>query len=120
MSEIVFYDQTGRPVAYCGDGEHIYLYSGRPVVYIREGSIYAYAGTHLGWFEDGWVRDHRGDAAFFTEGASGGPMKPMRQLRPLKGLKGMRPMKGMRQTRPARPSRSRQWSRLSLSDFFAQ
>jgi hypothetical protein len=113
-----FYDVKGAPVAYSDDGEHIYTFSGRPVAYLHDGSVYSFAGTHLGRFANGLVRDNDGNAVFFSEGASGGPLKPLRQLKPLKGLKQLMPLKGLRGLRPLKPLDSLSWSGLSGEHFF--
>lgn len=118
MSDIVFYDRNGRATAYSQDGEHIYLYSGRPVAYLRDDSVFAYSGRHLGWFQDGWIRDHKGNTVFFTNGASGGPTKPTKQVRPVKSVKSLRPMKSLRQMKPAHSIKRRAWSERSSTSFF--
>ena len=113
-----FYDRSGAAVAYTNDGENIYLYSGEPVAYLSDGSVYSFAGQHLGWFEGGWLRDAAGHCVLFTADARGGPLKPLRQLRPLKGLRQLRPTKGVRQIKPLKPLKSLSWSDLSAEEFF--
>jgi hypothetical protein len=119
MPDITFYDGQGSPIAYTEDGEHIYLFSGEPVGYLTEGSVYSYGGGHLGRFENGWVRDNAGAAVFFTDSASGGPMRPLAQLKPLKSLKGLRPLKGLKAMRPLKAADSLSWSALSGGKFFS-
>ena len=116
--ELTLYDSAGRPVAYSDDGEHIYSFDGRPVAYFHDDSVWSFDGRHLGRFESGWVRDNQGNGAFFTESATGGPLKPMRELKPLKGLKQLRPLKALRQLRPLKPLNSLDWSKLSGEHFF--
>jgi hypothetical protein len=121
MSDITFYNQKGKPTAYTSDEEHIYLYSGRPVAYLSNDSIYSYSGKHLGRFGKGWIRDNRGKCVFFTPEASGsGPVKPIRGVLPVKGVKGVRPVKSVKQTRPSKPVDSLSWSALSSDAFFDQ
>jgi len=116
--QITFYNSQGHPTAYTEDEVHIYLFSGQPVAYIDDSSVYAYNGRHLGRFEDGWIRDNQGNCVFFTEDASGGPMKPMKSMRPMKGMKSMKPMKSMKQMKPMRPMNTSSWSELSREQFF--
>lgn len=120
MDEMTFYDRNGRPICYTQDGEHIYLFSGEPVAYLYDGSVYAFSGKHLGWYIDGWIRDHNGNCVFFTEHASGGPIKPVRQVRPVKSVKQIRPIKGVKEIKPVRPVRTLSWSPLSSEAFFEQ
>jgi len=110
--DIALYDRRGVPMAYSDDNEHIYLFSGAPVAYVLQDSVHSYPGRHLGWFDDGWIRDNEGAYAFFTDDARGWPMTPM------KGMKAMRPMKGMRDMRPMRPMKSSSWSQLLGVQFF--
>jgi len=118
--DITFCDSTGSPIAYSEDNEHIYLYSGQPVAYLSDGSIFAYSGEHLGRFEKDWVRDNQGYCVFYTSDAKGGPMKPMKKMKPMKGMKKMKPMKGMKKTKPMKPMDKSSWSTLSGAQFFFQ
>lgn len=113
-----FYDSNGRPVAYTEDDVHIYLFSGEPVAYLDNGSVYSFSGRHLGRFENGCIRDNNGQCVFFTENATGGPMKPMEMMKPMKSMEQMKPMKGMKEMRPMRPMDSLSWSELSGEHFF--
>ncbi len=49
--------------------------------------MYSFEGSHLGWFENGWVFDLHGCRVFFSENATGGPMKPVKNVKPVKGVK---------------------------------
>lgn len=118
MKELTFYNKYGKPVAYTNDGVDIYLFSGEPVAYVSGDSIYSFPGRHLGWFLNGWIRDHNGHAVFFSDIAQGGPLKPLKQLKPLKGLKQFKPLKGLRQLKPLKPIPTFFWSELSDEDDF--
>ena len=85
-----FYDRHGRPYAYADDGVHIYKYSGKPIAYIAGQSVYSYPGRHVGFFEDGMILDHRGDAILFTKLASGEPARPAKQFRNRSNWQGQR------------------------------
>ena len=118
--DIVFYDRNGKPCAYSEDGTHIYLYSGKPVAHIEENSIFSYLGKHLGWLEDGWVRDNDGFCVFFTDNCSGGPSKPFKKSKPFKGFKSFRPFKGFKNFKPFRRSKKNSWSDIDAKDFFVE
>ena len=114
-----FYDNNGKPIAYTEDNIHIYLFSGKAVAYIDGDSIYNYNGNHLGFFENGWARDHDGACVFFTENASGvGPIKPIKRVKPIKGIKSIKPIKKIKQIRPLKPIKGLVWSQLSGINFF--
>ena len=123
MNYVTFYNEDGLPVAWIGDNRDypsIFLFDGTPVAWISDESVYAYSGKHLGFLQDGWIRDHDGDAVFFTDNATGGPARPARQARPARGARGARPARGARETRPARAARSTSWSKMCDQTFFEQ
>lgn len=120
MSELVFYNQKGKPVAYIEDEEHIYTYSGTPVAFLHDDSVYSFKGKHLGRFNDGWIRDNSGKCVFFTNDAKGGPVKPSKGIKPSKGVKSSKPIKSSRKIKPSKPIKSSSWSSLSSEIFFEQ
>ena len=120
MNEIDFYDRSGSPVAYTQDGTHIYTFKGEPVAYFHVESVYSFSGSHLGWFEDGWIRDNNGHCVFYTQEAQGGPVKPMKQAKPLKSIKSLKPIKSLRSARPLKAMKSLSWSSLSGEHFFEE
>lgn len=115
------YNRSGQAFAYLWeDNEHIYTYSGEPIAFVRENFVYGYNGRYLGWIQNGWYYDRNGQPTFFTEHASGGPVKPARSARPARGARYARPAKAAREARPARPARSLNWSLLSDISYFKQ
>jgi hypothetical protein len=85
--ELTFYDVQGRPVAYSTDGCHVYAFYGVPLAYLDGDSVYSFSGRHLGWLADGWIFDHHGARALFTDAAVGGPPLPEKQARRGRGFK---------------------------------
>jgi len=88
------------------------------VAYIDKISIYSFSGKHIGWFIDGWIRDHSGKCIMFSEKASGGPIKPIKQIKPIKGIKQIKPIKGIKQIKPIPPFKLLTWSNISGSSLF--
>jgi hypothetical protein len=118
---LTFYDNHGRPVAYTEDDETIYLFTGEPVAYFNENTVYGFNGKHLGWFEDGWMRDLHGQCVFFTENTVGsGPIKPIKAIKPIKSVKRVKPVKSVRQIRSLKAIKSLSWSKFSGKQFFYQ
>ncbi|WP_413285640.1 4-fold beta flower protein [Vibrio sp. MA40-2] len=113
-----FYDSNGRPYAYTDDGVHLFSFTGIPIGYVSADSIYSYSGVHIGYFNDGVIRDDRGDTLLFTNESTAGPMKPMKQMKPMKGMKQMKPMKGMKQMKPMRPMKTQGWSGYEPEHIF--
>lgn len=107
--ETTLYDARGKPVAYIADDLTIYLWSGKPVAYLYRGrtgvDVYGFNGTHIGWFEKGYIRDHDGDGACGVRAVIQSP-----QLEPLKSLKELKPLKSLRELAPLKPLTSQSWS----------
>ena len=117
---MVFYNYAGKPIAYCDDGEEIYLFSGKPVAYFYKDLIYGYNGNEFGWFENGWVMDMHGKCAFFTEKAKGGPVTPVCSVVPVKCVQRVTPVKAVRKVERVKPVSQYAWSNLSNEAFFMQ
>jgi hypothetical protein len=113
-----FYDSAGRPIAYVQDGINVYRFSGEPVAYLDGSSLWSFSGTHLGWFENGWVLDNSGRYALFTENATGGPLKPTKRIKPVKSVKSVKPVKSVRSLKPMHPIRVLAWSGHSGDQLF--
>lgn len=116
-AEIPLVDKDGNYVAYIDTDEDstIYLWSGAPVAYLYERGldflVYTFSGEHLGWFEDGILRDRSGDAV----GAEDGVLRTPTRVKPLKGLKRLKPLRRTRSAPGARPVFSNYYSRSSLT-----
>jgi hypothetical protein len=118
MMELTFYDLRGSPIAYTDNGEDIYLFSGKPVAYLSDESLYSYSGKYIGSFDEGWVLDKNGKRVFFTDIAAGGPATPARCATPARSARSATPAKFARAARPATPAKSSSWSMLSGRQFF--
>ena len=113
-----FYDKERKPYAYTEDNTTIYTYEGKPIAYIDIEDIYAFSGTHLGFYEEGNIWDHNGDVMLFTKDSIRGPLKPRKSLMPLKKLKSKKPLKGTKALKPRKPLKNNKWSSCNLTDIF--
>lgn len=113
--EITLFDSEGEAVAYIdtSDDATIYLWSGNPVAYFDGKNIYGFNGKHLGWFDQGVIRDHSGNGVGFIQGA----VNKLTRLESLKSLKSLKPLKSLKELEPLKPLNSNQWSRLPLELF---
>jgi len=120
--EISLFDYNGRATAYiAGDGNNtIYLWNGRPVAYIffdkGDYHIYGFNGRHLGWFDEGIVRDNRGEAV----GAEKSAHPKRTRAEPEKSAKREKPVASLRGFAPIKPVFSKKWSKTSLNIMLSQ
>ncbi|MFW3510003.1 4-fold beta flower protein [Staphylococcus caprae] len=78
------YDKKGKPIVYIENNEDIYLFKGQPVDYLDNNEIFEFNEFHIGWFENGWIRDLDGRCVLYTKYAHGDPIKPIAKVRPIK------------------------------------
>ena len=119
--EISLFSSDGDAVAYIDTDDEdntIYLWNGTPVAYLSPESnyynIYGFNGNHLGWFEDGIVRDEDGDAVGFQKGAVSGVYT---NYEPYKSYKKYKPYKSYKKYAPFKPYFSNSFSNESFVLF---
>jgi hypothetical protein len=105
------YDSSGAVYAWLHESGKIYDLSGQNVAFVDGDSVYDWNGSHIGWWQDGHIRDHQGAAALFTADSQNvGILKPLRQLRPLQPLRQLSPMKPFKAFKPFKPFKQMAWS----------
>ena len=114
--QVFLFDSHRQAVAYLDqDGSRtIYLWSGEPVAYLVDESVYAFNGTHLGWYKNGVIVDHDGNLVVSPAVAFRKPVQPA----PARGLRGAMPSKAPMEPKPREPSLGVSWSDLSAREFF--
>lgn len=76
QGEISLFNSEGEAVAYIDtedDDLTLYLWDGKPVAYLHVSSgeyhVYGFNGKHLGWYINGVIRNHDGDAVVANKAA---------------------------------------------------
>lgn len=118
--EITLFNSEGEAIAYIDaedDDLTIYMWNGTPVAYLDPDGwgfhIYGFNGKHLGWFEDGIIRNHEGYAVGFIEGATSVYTK----YEPYKSYRKYKPYKSYKEYAPYKPYYKSQFSNEPLSLF---
>jgi hypothetical protein len=117
--DIALYNKDGKAIAYIDTKDKdltIYLYSGEPVAFLSETDIYGFNGKHLGWYEKGIVRDHKGDRIGNTKKAATGNI----QYEPYKSYKRQKPYIPHKSYPPYKPYFSSSWADGSFEEFLQQ
>lgn len=115
--EITLFDSKGDAIAYIDTSDEltIYLWDGDPVAYLYDDRVYGFNGKHLGWFVDGIIWNHRGNAVGFIEGA----VNMVTSIEPIKGIKSIKSIKSIREIAPVKPVFTNRWSSPPLAIFLA-
>jgi hypothetical protein len=121
--EISLFNSKGKPVAYIAvdDGKTIYSWSGKPEAYLESDAngkgfhVYGFNGKHLGWFVQGVIRDHDGDAACAIK-----ERMQTTELEPFKAFKEFKPFKAFKEFAPFRPAFSQSFSDTTCSLFLSK
>lgn len=119
--QIPLVDQDGNYIAYIDTARDntIYLWTGEPAAYLHESGrdvlIYSFSGQHLGWFEEGILRDLAGDAV----GARDGVLRTPRRVEPIKRVQRIAPIRRVRRVARVKPVFSNYYSKQSLSGFLS-
>lgn len=118
--EITLFDSEGEAIAYIDAADAdwtIYLWDGTPVAYLdSEGdafAMYGFNGKHLGWYEDGMVRDRDGSLVGFREGRA----QVYTRYPPYKSAKQYKPYPAYREPAAYKPYYSNQFSSEPLLHF---
>ncbi|WP_458117283.1 4-fold beta flower protein [Arthrobacter sp. D2-10] len=111
------YGPQGRVVAWLEANEIVRNLDGQVIGWLYEDAVYGLQGQHVGYFNDGNFRDHRGAAVAFVSGAKGGPTRPVRHARPTQPVRAVRPARAARSARQARAARVGVWSNLSFFQY---
>ena len=123
QSEISLYDKGGNAVAYLSPNDEwcIYSWQGKPLAYVsNDGQIfhvYGFNGKHLGWYLDGILIDHDGNAVGFRKGAISNVYE---QYENYKGNKEYRPFRSYQEYAPSRPYYTAYFSAVTLLEFLYQ
>ncbi len=110
---LTFFNKTGKAILFTNNKKDIFSFSGIPVGYIQNNSVYAYFGAHLAWFLDGWILNHGGEALFFPKNAVGDLGRPAVQSIPNRPAPQTPPNKRSRASAPSRPVKRNVWSDAS-------
>ena len=104
-NEIALFNGRGKATAYIDldDEFTIYLWSGKPVAYLKRDSaggfhVYGFNGKHLGWFVDGVIWGHDGNASCAVE-----EKLKNTEFEPFKSFKKFKPIKSFEEFAPFRP-----------------
>lgn len=117
--DVALFNKDGKAIAYIDTKDKdrtIYLYSGEPVAFVSETDVYGFNGKHLGWYEKGIVRDHKGDKIGNTKKAATG----YTQYEPYKSYKQQKPYIGHKSYPPYKPYFSTSWTDNSFETFLLQ
>lgn len=114
------YDKHGRSSYFLDlDKIHLYSWDGKPAAFVEKSAVFTFKGAHLGWYDEGWLRDPEGKCIGYAEPGKGGPNPPkMKPPESPPAEKQEPPEKPVIEKLPDRPPRKAAWSELTEAEFF--
>lgn len=100
--EETLYDIDANPVAYINYDKNgvIYMWNGTPVAYLHKNmTVYGFNGYHLGWYENGIMRNTNG----YIEGYNRLTCPRLVKMGSLKGIPKILPIKSIREIPSVKP-----------------
>lgn len=111
------YGRCGTVIGWIED-DVLFDMTGRWNAFIDDDTVYTFKGTVLGFYEDGWFRDPRGDAVAFTAGhGDEGPVAPVIEPAPLPPALDCPPLSPTPMEFPVSPIASVEWSIATWGEF---
>ena len=114
------FDRKGKAAYFLDkDKIHIYAWDGTPVAFVEKGTVFNFKKKHLGFYDEGWLRDQEGKCVGFAEPGRMGPLLPRTRApaEPPAEKKDL-PIKPELKDLPARAPRRPVWSLISDQEFF--
>ena len=113
-NEVALYNSDGDAVAYIDfeDEKTIYLWTGEPVAYLEDEDVYGFNGKHLGWFTEGVLIGHKGDAPCVTK-----DRHPSPNYESYKSYKSYKPYKSYTEYAPYKPYTSNKFSNIECKVY---
>jgi|ERR1700683_5805470 len=106
------FNQSGGVYAWLDTATgNIVSLSGQHLAFIDGDSVYNWQGQHIGWWQDGHIRDRVGAVALFTDVAGSlGVVKPVRAVKPVQPGKAVSPVRPVKAVKPVRSVKQLAWS----------
>ena len=116
----VIYNRYGEPVLRLLDNGRIVDFNGKNFGFIDGINLYNYGGQHVGWYENGIMRDHNSFVVGFGEYPTDipRPFLPFKQFIPFKGFVEFEPFRPFKQFAPFRPFKRFEWSDIDPRNLF--
>ena len=113
------FDKHGKAAYFLDqDKIHIYAWDGAPVAFVEKGAVFSFKAGHLGWYDEGWLRDREGKCVGFVESGKGGPNPPKEKPHHVPPAeKKEPPEKPSIEQLPEKPPRRAAWSALSDAEL---
>jgi len=106
------FNRFGKPEINLDTKGSFVSFTGKRLGFLIRDSVYTYKGTHIGWFENGVLRDPWGNVVGFGDNPNDYPMPllPFKQFKPLASFPGLEPLRPVTSIPPIKPLKSFNWS----------
>lgn len=119
--EDIIYDRFGAPRLRILSNGRIANWNGHYLGFLRNDRlVYSQAGIHIGWYENGILRDLNGNTVGFGLSPTDTPRPwlPFKQFLPMRGILEIPPIKPLPSMPSLRPFKSFAWSDIDIQGLF--
>ena len=120
LSKSVIYDKQGKPRLFFSNKNDLITFRGTFVGFLKGDALYDYNGVQRGWFENGAMRDMRGNFVGFTTDMSDDfhPLLPLKKLLPISPMVPLAPLRPLTQLKKLKPLKTLYWSQKDPVSLF--
>jgi hypothetical protein len=117
------FEKRGEAVGWLGDegaDSTIYNDQGNPKAFLKEQTVYSFKGIYLGTFREGFIRDKKGYAVAFVEGALGDPPVPDITTPKIPPRPVLLPRPAIKEKPPVSPPERPEWAAETFDAFLEE
>jgi len=114
------YNRYGKPILRLLENGRFVTFEGLSVGFLDGDNLYNYNGDHVGWYENGIMRDDKGFCVGFGETVTDNmhPFFPFKQFKPFPGFVEFEPFRPFKSLPPFKPLKSFGWSGYDQTELF--
>lgn len=121
MNEVTtIYDRFGYPELRLLENGRLVTFQGHSAGFLKGDGVYNYNGKHVGWYENGILRDHFGNVVGFDENPTDypSPILPIQFIKPIPAIEEVEQIRPVTQIPPIKPIKTFQWSVFTPINLF--
>lgn len=118
----VIYNRYGEPILRLLENGRFVDFDGKSYGFLDTFNLYNYYGQHVGWLENGIMRDHDNACVGFGENPTDSPrpILPFKQFKPFSAFIEFEPSRPFKGFVPFKPFKKFYWAEIEPKNLFSQ